>query len=51
MGISRGLMEIRRHNPVLHTVEYLARCVGGDKWKRELASLLGSVERRGSVSE
>lgn len=47
MGINRSLMEIKRHNPVLHTVEYLAQCQGGPKWKKELASLLDSVERRG----
>ncbi len=47
VGIQRSLMEIKRHNPVMHTVEYLAQCVGGPKWKKELASLLEKVERRG----
>ncbi|WP_147820457.1 FAD-binding and (Fe-S)-binding domain-containing protein [Salidesulfovibrio onnuriiensis] len=47
MGIQRSLMEIKRHNPVLHTAEYLAQCVGGPKWKKELTALLQKVERRG----
>ncbi|GAB7023545.1 FAD-binding and (Fe-S)-binding domain-containing protein [Salidesulfovibrio brasiliensis] len=47
VGISRCLAENRQGNPVLHTVEYLARCMGGPKWKRELKQLMSRVERRG----
>ncbi|WP_018123208.1 FAD-binding and (Fe-S)-binding domain-containing protein [Desulfovibrio oxyclinae] len=48
VGISRCLAENRQGNPVLHTVEYLARCVGGPKWKRELKQIMNRVERRGA---
>ncbi|MDD3313552.1 hypothetical protein, partial [Pseudodesulfovibrio sp.] len=48
VGIKRSMMELKRPNRVLHTVEYLAECVGGPKWKRELDSLLDAVERKGA---
>ncbi|WP_022660712.1 FAD-binding and (Fe-S)-binding domain-containing protein [Paucidesulfovibrio longus] len=46
-GIKRSLIQMGRANPVLHTVEYLARLAGGPKWKRELKAMLDSGEARG----
>ena len=48
VGIKRSMMELKRPNRVLHTVEYLAECVGGPKWKKELDELLEKVERKGA---
>ena len=48
VGIKRSMMELKRPNRVLHTVEYLAECVGGPKWKKELDELLDKVERKGA---
>jgi hypothetical protein len=39
---------MKRPNRVLHAVEYLAECVGGPKWEKELKRLLETVERKGA---
>ncbi len=49
VGIKRGLMEMRKHNPVMHTVEYVAERVGGRKWKRELKKMVDKAERKKGV--
>ena len=46
-GIQRCMIQMKRDNRVLHTVEYLAECVGGPKWKKELRRMLGSGVRQG----
>ncbi|WP_419785166.1 FAD-binding and (Fe-S)-binding domain-containing protein [Pseudodesulfovibrio sp.] len=48
IGIKRSLTDLKKPNRVMHTAEYLAECVGGPKWKKELDSLLGQVERKGA---
>ncbi|QJB55073.1 FAD-binding and (Fe-S)-binding domain-containing protein [Pseudodesulfovibrio sp. zrk46] len=47
VGIKRSMLQMKRSNRVIHTTEYLAECVGGKKWKRELKQLLKGVERKG----
>ena len=47
VGIKRSMLQMKRPNRVLHTVEYLAECVGGKRWKKELKELLENVERKG----
>ena len=47
VGIKRSMLQMKRPNRVLHTVEYLAECVGGKRWKKELKELLEKVERKG----
>ncbi len=48
VGIKRSMLQMKRPNRVLHTVEYLAECVGGKRWKKELKELLDRVERKGA---
>ena len=48
VGIKRSMIQLKRSNPVLHTVEFLAQSLGGPKWKKELAELMAGVERRGT---
>jgi len=50
VGIKRSMLQMKRSNRVMHTVEYLAECVGGKKWKKELKELLKTVERKGAGS-
>ncbi len=47
VGIKRSMLQMKRSNRVMHTAEYLAECVGGKKWKKELKELLKTVERKG----
>jgi FAD/FMN-containing dehydrogenase/Fe-S oxidoreductase len=49
VGIKRCLLQMKRHNPVLHATEYLAQAVGGPRWKRSLKKMLESAERRGKT--
>ncbi len=49
VGIKRSLMQMRRHNPVLHALEYLALASGGPKWKKDLLRRLDAAERRDGV--
>jgi len=48
MGIKRSMLQMKRHNRVIHAVEYLAETVGGKRWKRELKELLKNAERKGA---
>ncbi|QGY40152.1 FAD-binding protein [Pseudodesulfovibrio cashew] len=48
VGIKRSLLQMKRPNRVMHTAEYLAECVGGPKWKKELKELMEQVERKGA---
>jgi Fe-S oxidoreductase len=48
IGIKRSMLQMKRPNRVLHAVEYLAECVGGPKWEKELRRLLDTVERKGA---
>ena len=50
VGIKRSMLQMKRSNRVMHTAEYLAECVGGKKWKKELRELLNRVERKGADS-
>lgn len=47
VGIKRSMLQMKRTNRVMHTSEFLAECVGGNKWKKELKDLLKTVERKG----
>lgn len=49
VGIKRSMLQMKRSNRVIHTAEYLAECVGGKKWRKELKDLLKSVERKGKA--
>ncbi len=49
VGIKRSMLQLKRNNRVMHTAEYLAECVGGKKWTKELKELLQSVERKGNA--
>ena len=49
VGIKRSMLQLKRSNRVMHTSEYLAECVGGKKWTKELKELLQSVERKGNA--
>jgi FAD/FMN-containing dehydrogenase/Fe-S oxidoreductase len=49
VGVKRCLLQLGRHNPVLHAVEHLAACLGGPKWRRELRRAMESAEAKGSV--
>ncbi|XPV78014.1 MAG: FAD-binding and (Fe-S)-binding domain-containing protein [Desulfovibrio sp.] len=44
-GVRRSLMQLKKGNPVLHTVEFLAALVGGPKWKRTLKRKIDKAER------
>ncbi|MBG0790810.1 MAG: FAD-binding oxidoreductase [Desulfovibrionaceae bacterium] len=48
VGIKRSMLQLKRPNRVIHTVEYLAETVGGKKWQRELKELLQTIERKGA---
>ncbi|BDQ33314.1 FAD-binding and (Fe-S)-binding domain-containing protein [Pseudodesulfovibrio portus] len=48
VGIKRSMLQMKRHNRVIHAVEYLAETVGGKRWKRELKELLKNAERKGA---
>lgn len=48
VGIKRSMLQMKRSNRVIHTVEYLAECIGGKKWRKELKELLKTVERKGA---
>ena len=48
VGIKRSMLQMKRSNRVMHTTEYLAECIGGKKWKKELKELLKSMERKGA---
>jgi FAD/FMN-containing dehydrogenase/Fe-S oxidoreductase len=50
VGIKRSMLQMKRPNRVMHTVEYLAECVGGPKWRREFKDLMKQVERKGAGS-
>ena len=50
VGIKRSMLQMKRGNRVIHTVEYLAEGIGGRKWKKELKELLKAVERKGADS-
>ncbi len=50
VGIKRSMLQMKRGNRVIHTVEYLAEGIGGKKWKKELKELLKQVERKGAGS-
>ncbi len=47
VGIKRSMLQMKRSNRVIHTAEYLAECIGGEKWRKELKQLLKTVERKG----
>ncbi|WP_319471523.1 FAD-binding and (Fe-S)-binding domain-containing protein [uncultured Pseudodesulfovibrio sp.] len=47
VGIKRSMLQMKRNNRVIHTAEYLAECIGGAKWRKELKQLLKTVERKG----
>jgi Fe-S oxidoreductase len=49
VGIKRSMLQMKLSNRVMHTVEYLAECVGGPKWRREFKELMRSVERKGAA--
>ncbi len=49
IGIRRSLIQMKRHNPVLHATEYVAQAVGGPKWRRALKKMLDGAERRGKT--
>lgn len=49
VGIKRSMLQMKRSNRVLHTTEYLAECVGGSGWKKELHQLLKTVEQKGQA--
>ncbi len=46
-GIKRCLNQIGSHNPVLHSVEFLAEQLGGKNWKKELRHMLASGTVKG----
>ncbi|BCS87911.1 FAD-binding and (Fe-S)-binding domain-containing protein [Pseudodesulfovibrio sediminis] len=48
VGIKRSMLQMKRSNRVIHTVEYLAEGIGGRKWKKDLKELLNQVERKGA---
>jgi len=48
VGIKRSMLQMKRSNRVIHTSEYLAECVGGPKWKKELKQLIKTTERKGA---
>ncbi|OIQ52195.1 putative FAD-linked oxidoreductase [Pseudodesulfovibrio hydrargyri] len=48
IGIKRSMLQMKRPNRVLHAVEYLAECVGGPRWEKDLMKLLETVERKGA---
>jgi Fe-S oxidoreductase len=47
VGIKRSMIQLKRANPVIHTVGYLAEAVGGPDWRKGLKTLLGRVQPRG----
>lgn len=47
VGIQRSLTILKNKSPVLHTVEYLALCLGGSKWKSELLKKI----KKGKIQE
>ncbi len=49
VGIKRSMLQMKRSNRVIHTVEYLAESIGGPKWRRGLKQLLAEVERKGQT--
>jgi len=48
VGIKRSMLQMKRSNRVMHTSEYLAECIGGKKWRKELKGLMKSIERKGA---
>ncbi|WP_243547227.1 FAD-binding and (Fe-S)-binding domain-containing protein [Pseudodesulfovibrio tunisiensis] len=48
VGIKRSLIQLKRRNEVMHTSEYLARCLGGTDWKTECFQLLNQLDRKGA---
>ncbi len=49
VGIKRSMLQMKRSNRVVHTSEYLAECIGGKKWKKELKQLMSAIERKGQA--
>lgn len=49
VGIKRSLLQMRRHNPVLHALEYLALASGGPKWKKDFKRRLDAAPRKDGV--
>ncbi|ADU63442.1 MAG: FAD-binding oxidoreductase [Pseudodesulfovibrio sp.] len=48
VGIKRSMLQMKRPNRVMHTVEYLAECLGGRKWRREFKDMMKQIERKGA---
>jgi FAD/FMN-containing dehydrogenase/Fe-S oxidoreductase len=48
VGIKRSMLQMKRSNRVIHTAEYMAECIGGKHWKKELRQLLNKTERKGA---
>ena len=36
---------LKKHNRVLHTVEYIAELIGGPKWRKEFKKMLEKAQR------
>ncbi|MDQ7031649.1 MAG: FAD-binding and (Fe-S)-binding domain-containing protein [Desulfonauticus sp.] len=49
IGIKRSLIMLKNKNPVLHTVEYLALCLGGPKWKTNLVKQIKHANTKENV--
>ncbi|MGE4192900.1 MAG: FAD-binding and (Fe-S)-binding domain-containing protein [Pseudodesulfovibrio sp.] len=48
VGIKRSMLQMKLPNRVIHAVEFLAECVGGPRWQREMKEMLDRVERKGA---
>ncbi len=49
VGIKRNMATLKKHNRVLHTVEYIAELIGGPKWRKEFKKMLEKAQRSDGI--